>query len=286
MGLKPQLERFGLKDDEQGPWMRALHGAWVTSGPLDGRAIPAVDVDISNAYAAVACLLGWWSYMVAVRLRPVDVTTAFRQFLGGPDLLSRMYKAATWGRWGFTRVALRAMGEPLPIEVLGADGPRLRVVPAWAEHLDATWLDAVGATVLSGHPVDVMSAVRLAPRGRLPGLKRVPVPGALLRPDHDPVVTLVALRRQAQSVGDERLATLIRVLVNAMVYGNPARFDPDGHGGERPGPWCFPPLAATVAAGSRCLLAVLETEVRLLGSVLVARDTDGALLVASPNGTH
>jgi hypothetical protein len=100
------------------------------------------------------------------------------------------------------------------------------------------------------------------------------------------VVTLVALRRQARAAGDERLVTLLRVVINAMVYGNPARFDPDGHGGERPGPWCFPPMAATVAAGSRCLLAVLEAEVRIRGSVLAARDTDGALLVASSDGTH
>jgi hypothetical protein len=266
--------------------MRALHGAWVTSGPLDGVAFPAVDVDISNAYAAVASLLGWWTYMIAVRLQQVEVTKAFRQFLKGPDLLSRMYDAATWRRWGFTRVALRATGEPLPVEVMGADGPRLRIVPTWADQLDATWFDAVSATLLSGHPAEVIGAVRLAPRGRLAGLRQVRVRGALLWPDHDPVVTLVALRRQAQAVGDERLATLLRVLVNAMVYGNPARFDPDGHAGERPGPWCLPPLAATAAAGSRCLLAMLEAEVRLRGSVLAARDTDGALVVASRDETY
>jgi hypothetical protein len=223
--------------------------------------------------------------MVALRLRPVDVTNAFRRFLADPNLLARMYSPATWRRWGFTRVALRATGEPLPVEVLGPDGPRLRVVPVWADQLDATWLDAVGATLLSGHPVEVISAVRLAPSGRVQGLTQVQVPGALLRPDHDPAVTLVALRRQAQDAGDQRLATLLRVVVNAMVYGNAARFDPDGHGGERPGPWCFPPMAATVAAGSRCLLAVLEAEVRIRGSVLAARDTDGALLLASPDGT-
>jgi hypothetical protein len=286
MGLTPQLARFGLNDDELGPWMRALHGAWVTSGPFDGVAFPGVDVDISNAYGAVACLLRWWNYMVALRLRPVDVTTAFRRFLADPNLLARMYNAPTWRRWGFTRVALQATGQPLPVEVLGADGPRLRIVPVWADHLDATWLDAAGATLLSGHPVEVIGAVRLAPRGRLDGLRQVHVPGGLLRPDHDPVVTLVTLRRDAQAAGDERLTMLLRVLINAMVYGNPARFDPDGHGGERPGPWCFPPIAATVAAGSRCLLAMLEAEVTVRGGVLAARDTDGALLVASPNGTH
>jgi hypothetical protein len=280
------LARFPLEDRELSAWMRTLHGAWVTSGPLDGRVFPAVDVDISNAYAAVASLLGWWLCMVAARLQPVDVTKAFRRFLSGPDLLSRMYDASTWRRWGFTRVALRARGEPLPVEVMGADGPRLRFVPAWAEHFDAIWLDAVAATVLSGHSVEVLGAVRLAPRGCLQHLQEVRVPGALLRPDQDPVVTLVTLRRRAQAVGDERLATLLHVLINAMVYGNAARFDPDGHGGERPGPWCFPPLAATVAAGSRCLLAMLEAEVSIRDGVLAARDTDGALLVASPDGTY
>jgi hypothetical protein len=283
MGVTPLLERIRL-ENELGAWMRTLHGAWVTSGALDGRVFPAVDLDVTAAYAAVASLLGWWTYMVAKHLRSVEVTMAFRRFLSGPDLLRRMYDAAIWRRWGFTRVALRARGEPLPVEVMGTDGPRLRMVPAWADHLEATWLDAAGATLLSGHPVEVMGAVRLAPRGRLQGLRQVRVPGALLRPDHDPVVTLVALRRQAQAAGDERLATLLRVLINAMVYGNAARFD--GHGAERPGPWCFPPLAAAVAAGSRCLLAVLEAEVNIRDSVLAARDTDGALLIASADGTY
>jgi len=258
MGLCPPLERFHLGDEELSAWMRSLHGGWVTSGPFDGEAFPALDADVSNAFSAVASLIGWWPHMTAERLRLVDVTQSCQRFLDSPALVARMYDRATWRRWGITRVVLRARWEPLPVEIARPDGPRLYVEPTWAESLDATWLDAVTATLLAGRPVKVLRAVRLAPRGRQTGLRPVMVPGGILHPDRDPVLTLVRLRREAKAARDRRMAVLIRVVLNAMVYGNPARFDPDGTGGERPGPWCFPPLAATVAAGSRCLMAMAE----------------------------
>ena len=282
MGVRRPLER-PLIERELSAWTRSLHGGWVTSGPLDGVAFPAIDADISNAYSAVASLVGWWSYMTADRLVVGDVTQAFRRFLSAPDLRERMYRKATWRRWGLTRVVLRLRGEPVAVEIVEDTGSRLHLLPTWGDELDATWLDAVGATHLAGYPIEVLQAVRIAPRGCQSGLRAVRIPGGLLRPEDDPVVPLVRLRRWAKTVGDHRLAALLRVLLNAIVYGNAARFDPDGDG-ERPGPWCFPPLAATVAAGARCLLAMAETEVHALGGVIAARDTDGVLFPASPDG--
>ncbi len=283
MGLRPPLEQFGLSDEELSHWMRGLHGGWVTSGPLDGMAFPAVDADIPSAYSAVASLIGWWVYMTAEGLAVSDVTKSFRRLLASSDLRERMLQKATWRHWGLTRVLLRVNGEPVPVEVVEHVNPRLVIGPTWWEQTDATWLDAVGATFLADHPVEVLQAVRLAPCGHQSGLRRAAVPGAVLVPEVDPVVTLVRLRRRAKVTGDARMAALIRVLTSSMVYGNPARFDPD-RDGERPGPWCFPPLAATVAAGCRCLLAMVECDVRSRGSVLAARDTDGCLFVASPTG--
>jgi hypothetical protein len=68
-----------------------------------------------------------------------------------------------------------------------------------------------------------------------------------------------------------------------MVWGNPARFDPAKSGGERPGPFCWPPLASTVAAGCRCLMALAQAEVGPAWYL----DTDGAILpFAADGGTH
>ncbi|MGA8725436.1 MAG: hypothetical protein WB565_10365 [Acidimicrobiales bacterium] len=281
MGLRLPLDRPSPSEEELAPWTRSLHGGWVTSGPLDGVAFPAIDADIHSAYSAVASLVGCWSYMTAEHFVVNDVTKDFRRFLGAPNLMHRMYSKATWRRWGYTRVVLRARGEQIPKEVVENGVTRLRISPTWEEAADAVWLDAVGATLLADHPVEVLEGTRLAPRGHQRGLRPVSVPGGRLLPEEDAAVTLVRLRRQASAAGELRRAALLRVLGSAMVYGNAARFDPDGDG-ERPGPWCFPPQAATVASGARCLLAMVERQVRERESVVAARDTDGLLLVASP----
>ena len=78
--------------------------------------------------------------------------------------------------------------------------------PHRAQSWDATWLDAVAAQLLGETPVDVISAVRLAPRGRQKGLSAVRYPGGLLDPDHDPIIELVHLHAEAKAKGDLRNA--------------------------------------------------------------------------------
>jgi hypothetical protein len=53
---------------------------------------------------------------------------------------------------------------------------------------------------------------------------------------------------------------------------------------ERPGPWAFVPISASVSAGARLLLAVTERLVVDRGGAIVYRDTDSALIAASPEG--
>ncbi|MGC8628575.1 MAG: hypothetical protein ACP5VR_13700, partial [Acidimicrobiales bacterium] len=53
---------------------------------------------------------------------------------------------------------------------------------------------------------------------------------------------------------------------------------------ERPGPWSFVPVAASVTAGARLLLAVAERLADDLGGSVVYRDTDSVIVVASPDG--
>jgi hypothetical protein len=92
-------------------------------------------------------------------------------------------------------------------------------------------------------------------------------------------LTLVRMRREAEREGYVRSEKQLRVLSNGLVYGQPARFDAYGKKGIRPGPWCFPPIAATVAAGCRCLLAMLA-HCGEIDWAIAHRDTDGALIAA------
>ena len=286
MGVAPPLQKFDLSDEEYACWTAGLHGGWVEA-ILCGVSFPAVDVDVRSAYPAVAVLLDWWRYLSARDLRLQDVTADFRAFLGSPDLAIQLRDKATWRRWGLTRVVLRLYGEPVPVELpRPGRGSRLYVRRACAERYDCAWPDAVLARLLSGRAVEVLEAVQLVPVGRQDGLFSVEIPGALLDPRADPAVMLVLRRRKAQRDGDRRLAAAIRVIVNSLVYGNAARFDPTPDGVERPGPFCFPPLASSVAAGCRLLLALFEHELELCGSGALYRDTDGAMFPADFGGGH
>jgi hypothetical protein len=53
---------------------------------------------------------------------------------------------------------------------------------------------------------------------------------------------------------------------------------------EEPGEFCFPPFAAVITGGARLMLAMLEHDVRELGSFLVFCDTDSGCIPASKKG--
>ena len=103
-GRQPPLDKFDLPENELAAWTRCMHGGWVTSGPLDGPAFPALDADVNSAYVVVVALLDWWGHLGAEELRPKNETRAFRRFLARPDLAELMLKPSTWRRWGLTRV--------------------------------------------------------------------------------------------------------------------------------------------------------------------------------------
>jgi hypothetical protein len=155
------------------------------------------------------------------------------------------------------------------------------------------WPDVVAAAVRSGRVPRIIRAVHYAPVGRQGHLRRrLPVlPGLVLDADEDPVLGLVAHRRESKARGDMTMAADLRVVVNSLVFGNPCRSDEilrrDGRRwvvGERPGPLSCFPIAASVTAGSRLLLAVLDRLVTDRGGLVAYRDTDSGLIPASPEG--
>jgi hypothetical protein len=284
MGVTSPLAKFRLPDGELSFWTAGLHGGWVEA-LLCGVPFSAIDIDARSAYPAVAILLDWWRYVTAHHVWRSVVTQAFQEFLLSPDLAEKMRDKATWNDWGLTRVVLRLDGEPVPVELPRGDGTsRMYVVGARAERYHCPWPDAVLATVRSGHAVEVLEAIQLLPIGHQDGLRSVEIPGGVLDPTSDPAVALVLRRRQAKDNGETRLVAAIRAIVNSLVYGNFARFDPTHDGGERPGPLCFPPLASTVASGCRCLLALVDHELGRIGGIAPYKDTDGLIVAAYRGG--
>jgi hypothetical protein len=93
----------------------------------------------------------------------------------------------------------------------------------------------------------------------------------------------------------ERLSRFLKITANATAFGILARFDrrelsaavpvtvwgpdatprtKDHHQPEDPGPYTFPPFAATITAAARLMLALLERLVTDAGGTYVFCDTD------------
>ncbi len=104
--------------------------------------------------------------------------------------------------------------------------------------------------------------------------------------DTDPFITMVQERRRVEADEElpteeqERLGKFLKITANATAFGILARFDRRERTGtvnvfgpdeeqkketvsavETPGPFCFPPVASTLTAAARLMLALLEREV-------------------------
>jgi hypothetical protein len=186
---------------------------------------------------------------------------------------------------------------PFPIEVEDQHRPdgRMEVtnVSSPGRPMFYSGLVVLASAVLSGETGStILRATQYVPVRREPGLRqRVPfLRGLILDVERDPAVDLVR-HRQKVKPHDPVLAAELRVIVNALVFGIFSRFDEsrwgtgkDARVGEKPGPWCFLPVASSVTAGSLLLLAVLDRLVRDRGGLVAYRDTDSSFVPASPEG--
>jgi hypothetical protein len=297
-GVTPPLVKFATPDDAAlGRWMGAHRGGWLSAEMAGKGLFPAVDIDAHSAYPAFASLLGWWRLMMAACVRRQDKTEELRALcakVAGGDV-SALLCPETWRRLGFTICEVVCDGEPWPVEAPDDDYPQghsgVRPVRC-PEALPFTWPDVVLAALRSGRVPHIVSATKLVPVGRQPGLRdRYPLyDGLLLGTCDDPAVALVRLRNEAKARDDVRLAAQLRVVVNTLCYGNPVRLDlvrrRDGHRRvvtETPAEWTFPPIAATVTAASRLALGVAEKLLDPYDITVASRDTDGLLLRCTPD---
>jgi hypothetical protein len=297
-GVTPPLLKFRVPTDlELRCWIAAHRGGWLSAEFAGKGLFLAVDVDIHSAYPAFAALLGWWPLMIAASLRRKDVTEELRALCGevARGDVSRLFDPSTWQRFGFTICEVVCDGEPWPVEAPDDDYPQghsgMRPVRCPVP-LPFTWPDVVLAALRSGRVPRIVSATKLVPVGRQPGLRdRYPLyDGLVLGIDDDPAVALVQLRDKAKLRDDDRLAAQLRIVVNTLIYGNPVRLDlgyrqERGHRvvTEAPAEWTFPPIAATVTATSRLVLGVTERLLVPHGITVASRDTDGLLLRCRPD---
>ena len=296
--VDPPLGRFALRPEEHAAWWEAFHGGWIDDDPaLRGRGFGAVVLDVTSAYPLTAHLVGWWDVMTADRLVRRSVLRELRTLCDrAAKDPAAVLDPAVWERFGLTLCEVVPDGEVFPVSLDDPRRPdgRTETVPVTARGrtMFYSWCDVVAASILSGRVPRIVRAVRLAPEGRQDGLRqRVAVyPGLVIDAGSDPVLGLVARRRQAKAAGDKVLAAELHAVVNSLVSGNPSRLDDvrvkrgnRWRTEERAGPWTFAPIAVSVTAGARLLLAAVDRMARDLGGGVAYRDTDSSILPASPD---
>ncbi len=117
------------------------------------------------------------------------------------------------------------------------------------------------------------------------------------------------VKHATELLADEqsRLDLFLKITANATAYGSLARFDRRKEPGavavtvhgpansgfpdrtrypEDPGPYCFPPVAASITAGARLMLALIERTLHDQGGAYAFMDTDSIAIVATPTSSE
>jgi hypothetical protein len=298
-GARPPMRTFALSNNEHETWTSSFYGGWCDA-EVHCEPFPVISLDVNSCFPLMAHLTGWWDLVCAERIERVDATERVvdvsRQLQHQPRLV---LDPALWLELATTIVTVIPNGERWPVALEDPRRPDGRLemtkVRTTGVEMQFCWPDVFGAAVCSDQPLRIERADAYRAIGRHLGVRRTltvlpPLTVDLVR---DPVLALVEHRRLTKGVGDRILAQQLRVVTNALVYGNFCRFDPVRIkvGGvwtnsERPGPWVCMPIASTVSAGSRLLLGLLEYFVRERGGRVIYRDTDSSLIPATPTGTE
>jgi hypothetical protein len=266
VGVAAPLSHFQSHD--LSAWTEHLSGGWLSAdAAYIGKPTPVVPLDLSAAYALSWCLTDCWSVLTADHLDQYDYTETFRYGLTELDPALWALEPWNWRDFGCTLVQVQPDGEPWPVELGNlqrAYVPLTSKQPMWFP-----WQTVVAAAVLSGKTPKVLRATKLVPVGKQ-HLHNVEVlPGLKIRAHDDPVPALVKARKDHPQ---------LKWLIECLVWGIECEFRQLSKTVERPAPWCFPPIAATVAAGPRLLLALLDRMVRDAGGAVVYRDTDSSFM--------
>jgi hypothetical protein len=318
MGLERPMDKFALHPRIHGWAMSAFFG-----GRAEARIVrtevPVTYVDATSMYPTVNALLGTWSLMRAKSLRTEDATDRVRSLIRAPDLFERCFEPGFWSEEiGVALVEIQSPGEQI-LPVRGfydpkARDPRIGLNPfSYQGRLWYVLPDVIASAILTGRPPEVVRAIRLVPRGTQVGLRPVRVRGGReIDPrSADPFVAMIEQRQRVRADLDlaederNRVALFLKITANSTAYGVLARFDrrelakkatvevfgPDERpvgaktkNPEDPGPFCFPPVAASITAGARLVLAMLEHSVTDAGGAYAFCDTDSMAIVSLPLG--
>lgn len=260
IGVTPPLVQFGDKGMDR--WVAHLSGGWLEANPdYIGRPTPVVPFDLRSAYALSWSLTGMWDLLTADHIEEEEQRVSVFAFNNAPTWA---LDPLQWKDLGATICEVLPDGEPWPVEL--GDLHRAYVPLTSKRPMWFPWQTVAAAAILSGKTPNVLSAIKLVPVGQQSLHHLDVLPGLRIRAHKDPVPELVKMRSKYP---------VLKTVVNSLCWGIMAEFHTTKTT-EWPGPWCFPPIAATVAAGPRLLLALLDHFVKQAEGEVIYRDTDSS----------
>jgi hypothetical protein len=311
-----------LPEDRLGSCAAAFFGGWAEV-QVRGR-LPVVHVDFRREYQTVFLLQGLQDLLAAERLAFTEDTEAVRAFvervslddLLRPEMWSTLH-VVCWvkpagetliGRWAFDQ-RVRS----------GPERFSLAMAPRYSDEQVPVYLAAViVAKLLSGRAPEIIRAERIVPIGRK-RLRRTRVFGsAVFNPRTDQFFKILVEEGERFNRGEgdihfgirsqvrDKILPGVKAIGNIGCFGSlietrEADLPPDrqeevtllsdgepfpravAHP-EDPGPFACPPIAGLVTAGGQLLLAMVHRLVMDRGGIVAACDTDGAHIVATPEG--
>ena len=318
MGVQQPLAKYADLDPRVHGWAMCAFYGGRAEARIVRTPVPVVVADFTSMYPAQNALLNTWPLLVAERLAVDDVTKPVRGLVGDPELIGRLYDRLSWSAdVGVTLVELDEIdGARLPVRAgydPNANDFGIGVNPL--RYQGRLWYalpDVLAAVLLGPAAFHIRQALRLRPVGSQTGLQPVSLRGAR-RVDpstEDPFVAMIEERHRVKrdlaldAAEKKRLDLFLKITANATAYGSLARFDRRELGAkvaltvygpgepfadrktdvEDPGPYCFPPVAASITAGARLILAMLQRAVTDAGGSYAFMDTDSTAIVATPDG--
>jgi hypothetical protein len=321
MGIRPILERqpdFPLT--YVGFAQTAFFGGR-TSAHIRKVPVPVVYVDFLSMYPTVNGLMDLWKFVTAREIRVVThCQKEIAKFLRSltPE---KLFLPSTWKRLpAFVKVVSngdllpsRAKYSPASNDWQVAVNHLFATEQAGSEGLWFSLPDVAASVLLTGKVPKIVDAFKLVPVGKVSGLRPVRLGGEVsVNPlTQDLFRTVIEQRKSKSKKGHtsledaDRLDKALKVLANATSYGIYAEMnrqeteervkvqcqgiDPEPYEcsvihPEKPGEFCFPPLASLITGAARLMLALLEHSVSTLGGTYAMEDTDSMAIVATEPG--
>jgi hypothetical protein len=322
MGIPPVLERQRTFPAAfLGHAQTAFFGGR-TSAHIRKVPVPVVYTDFLSMYPTVNSLMGLWRFVTAREIRVIkdcgkEITEFLRECQANPD---RWFTPEAWSSLT-AFVCVIPNGDVLPVRGkfgVGASDWQVAINHLYAREApnDRLWFalpDVVASVILTGQVPHVVDAFRIEAKGVLKGLRPVRLRGTIeVDPSQQDFFKVVIEERKRlakqpdlSDVERDRFDKALKVLANATSYGIYAEMqrressrtetiecqgiDPDPFAcrvahADKPGEYCFPPVASLITSAARLMLALLEHAVSVDGGTYAMEDTDSMAIVSTEEG--